>query len=324
MKSTKKTRHSKKPKTVRKAAASHETSKPSQSTLYEVLQKYALALRSEPKALSFERQVPELQIKLAFQKLFPDTRISGRRDWFCMNPLSIRRAYKELVNSKESEPMAKAFELLREIVLPCYRTMCLGWIDARLLADGEDLGEEFQGLVLTQQQTQSLTTTLPDIQQAMQGIMYMADMWPADLQDAHSRDYFGWCLRTMAQVLKGRAAKTIKSLDVALGFSGSGRGNRSDREKADSKNAWNDNCFDIHLLHLSGEAIPTACRGYVDGQDAAIKSQSPEVFEKMYQRWRNDPITRIRLHLGDPLAKRILSLPDVQQLVKQRFYLSSQ
>jgi hypothetical protein len=39
----------------------------------------------------------------------------------------------------------------------------------------------------------------------------------------------------------------------------------------------------------------------------------------MYRKWRNEPITSVRLHTGDPLAKKILSLPDVQELIKDRF-----
>lgn len=301
----------------------HKTAEPSHGTLGEVLEKYTVALQSKPKTLSFEDQLPELRIKSALQDLFPDIKISGRRDWFCMNPLSIRRAYKECVVSNESgEATVKAFELLREIVLPCYPTMALGWINARLLADGEDLGEEFQGFVLTQQQIQSLKTPLPDVQQAGQDVMYMADMWPMDFQTTESVAHFGWCLKTIAQLLRDRDAGKIKSLDLALGFSGFGRGYSSDRKKVASKRGWDENCFDIHLLRLSG--IPSPCERYVAGKNTGIKSASPEVFEKMYRRWRNEPITSVRLHLGDPLARKILSLPDVQQVVKERFPLSPQ
>ncbi|WHZ27617.1 MAG: hypothetical protein OJF51_002414 [Nitrospira sp.] len=300
-------------------AASHHAAKPSQGTLEKVLEKYTVALQSKPESMSFKGYIPELQIKSALQEIFPDIRISGRRDWFCMNPLNIRRAYKELVVSNELESIAKAFDLLREIVLPCYQTWEVARVSARLLATGEDLGKEFHSFTLTKQQIESVMTELPDAQQAVQGILYMADMWPMHLESSESIAHFGWCLETMAQLFRDRGINKIRSLDIALGFSGSGRGHRSDRKKTATKLEWDENCLDIHLLHLAGTSVPKACARYVAGKDLGRKSASPEVFEKQYRSWLNEPVTSVRLHLGDPLAKTILSLPDVQQLLEERF-----
>lgn len=313
-----------KPKGHHKAPKSAESS---EGTLVRILLKYNLALQrasqSEPADLSVKDQYPEYRIKSWLQELFADTRIRERRDWVPMNPLSIRRAFAKCIISTKSDKVAEEFELLREIVLPCYRTADLCWMDARQLANGEDLGIDFHGFVLTQRQIQSVTTTLPDAQQAMQGIIYMADMWPMHFMTPESIAHFRWCLETMAQLLKDRGAKKIQSLDKALGFSASGKGNSSDGKKMKTMNSWNDRCFDIHLLVLSGLSIDEASARYVDGEGTRTKSKSGESLGKMYGRWCKEPVTAVRLHLGDPLAKRILFLPDVQELINERFPLVS-
>lgn len=288
--------------------------------LLEVLKHYAGALQSTPGNSSFGEQIPELKIRSTLQALFPDVCFRGRRDWACRKPLSIRRAYKEFANCRGGqERLFKAFELIREIVFPCYRSADLGWVDARLLASGENLGEEFQGFALTEEQIQTVNTDPSDLQQAMQSVIHMADMWPMDFQDAYSRDHYGRCLTTLAQVLKDRSSNKIKSLDKALGLAGSGRGKSSDRKKLDTNNSWNDNCFDIHLLHLSGYSIPQACERYVKNPNTKTKTNSAETAEKQYHKWRAEPVTAVRLFLGDPLAKRILSFNDVRAIIAGRF-----
>lgn len=293
-------------------------------TLNVVLEKYERGLKQKPQTLSLRSMIPELSIKPALQELFPDITIEGRRDWSPLRPERIRQAFKELDGT-----VVSGFRLLREIVLPCYPSAVLGEVDARVLATeqndqkrkgkAESFWDDFKGFSFTQQQIECLQTPLPPIQEALQGLLCAADAWPINFEHPTSIDYHGWCLRTLAQVFRDRGTDKVKSLDIALGFSPSGRGRSTDRKKVATEREWDGNSVEIHLLRLSGISVESACARYVADEEAGTKFGSPDTLVKMYSRWRNEPVTAVRLHLGDPLARKILSLPDVRDLIEERF-----
>ncbi len=264
--------------------------------------------------------MPELQIPSLLKDVFPDMKISPEQYWFGFQALNIRRAFTELDGTLD-----KRFRLLKAVLLGCYPPAQKAHLDALLVAKGDSPQAAFKGFALTPNQLQSLATAPPNIQDAMQGIIDVADIWPnIAFQEPAVSGHLGWCIETIAQVFRDRAAGKVTDLDIAFGFSSRGQGRRPDRRKTQSKGEWEDNCFDLHLLHLSGVTIPSACKRYGKDRTTGKKSGSPETFEKMYRRWRKHPITAVRLHPGDPLAQKILSLPDVQELIEERFPHPSQ
>jgi hypothetical protein len=229
---------------------------------------------------------------------------------------SIRRALNEMDGSPNGE-----YGLLNATIRGCYPPPVIAEPLALQLAAGERLGDEYSGLALTAAQLKSFARPLHDTQAAIQYLTYTVNCWASiDFSNPFVRNSLLNNLRTVIEIFDRRASSESIDLDKEFGFTAGGSGQISERRSRDD---WSENCFDVHLLHLSGKTVEEACHAFVSGRDGGKKTASEPVLVKQYWKWRNDPITSVRLQLGDELAMIILAQRRSKEIIAKRFPPSS-
>jgi len=216
------------------------------------------------------------------------------------------------------------YNLLKTAIVACYESSILAEILANLLANGETLPREYNGISLSPAQLKSLPQSDHAAQAAIKSLTFACDV--ADhryIQDPFAMDCLFRNLRTILEIFERRKNRDDVDLNKEFGFSMPGRGKRSQLSRNQSIYSWSENCFELHMLVLSGRSVAHACEIFSKDHRAGKKSSSQESLEKMYHRWRKEPITSIRLQIGDDLAKTILSQPASRQILANQFRLSS-
>jgi hypothetical protein len=258
--------------------------------------------------------------KLDPHSLLPSVPLtSQQRSWFMIEGVRIRRALKEMDGSPKGE-----YGLLKATIRGCYPPPVIAEPLALQLAAGELLGDEYSGLALTAAQLKSFPRPLHDARTAIQYLKYTLDCWASiDFSNPFVRDSLLDNLRIVMETFDRRASGESIDLDKEFGLTAGGRGQTSELSASRLRDGWSENCFDIHLLHLSGKTIEEACNAFLSDKDGGKKTASEPALVKQYWKWRNDPITSVRLQLGDELAMIILARRRSKEIIAKRFPPSS-
>ena len=212
------------------------------------------------------------------------------------------------------------YQLLKTVIVACYEEQLSAAIVAHQLAAEVPLGKEFEDLSLSSAQLDSLRQPQHPVQEAIRHLTYSCDLDHAHfIRDSFAMDFLFRNLRVVMEVFERRMVQADVNLDKEFGFSVPGRGRRSQLSKKQSDHSWSENCFEIHMLVLSGQSVAHACSVFADDSRSGKKSSSGESLTKMYRAWCKDPITSIRLQRGDALAKSILSQQAPRDILAKHF-----
>lgn len=214
------------------------------------------------------------------------------------------------------------YQLLKAVIVACYEQEFSAAIIAHQLAAEVPLVKKFEELYLSPSQLDSLRQPQHPAQEAIRHLAYACELADGHfICDPLAMDFLLRNLRVVMEIFERRRVQADVNLDKEFGFSVPGRGKRSQLNKKQSDNSWSENCFEIHMLVLSGQSVAQACSIFANDSRSGKKSSSGESLAKMYRAWRKEPVTSIRLQLGDALARSILSEQAPRDILAKYFLL---